>query len=157
MPPSIIIVSGWSIHNKWISNRSAAAGGIAAVGASGGISPAKAYLSSFCIIAFISSIRAPLISSKVQFPSCYCCSISSVCSTGIAFKHSGLIGLFSNLRRISFAMDFGLKSVLTSLSLFRPQTRDDPDESMMAVKQGVSMMHDLYAMHVFMMHMLCNK
>ena len=39
-------------------------------------------------------------------------------------------------------MDFGLKSVLTSLSLFRPQTQDDPDESMMAVKQGVSMMHD---------------
>ena len=39
-------------------------------------------------------------------------------------------------------MDFGLKSVLTSLSLFRPQTQDDPDESMMAAKQGVSMMHD---------------
>ena len=40
-------------------------------------------------------------------------------------------------------MDFELKSVLTSLSLFRPQTQDDPDESMMAAKQGVSMMHDL--------------
>ena len=39
-------------------------------------------------------------------------------------------------------MDFGLKSVLTSLSLFRPQIQDDPDESMMATKQGVCMMHD---------------
>ena len=28
---------------------------------------------------------------------------------------------------------------------------------MMAAKQGVSMMHDLYAMHVCMMHILCNK
>ena len=54
-------------------------------------------------------------------------------------------------------MDFRLKSVLTSLSLFRPQTQDDPDESMMAAKQSVSMMHDLYPMHVCMMHMLCNK
>ena len=54
-------------------------------------------------------------------------------------------------------MDFGIKSVLTSLSLFRPQTQDDPDESMMAAKQGVSMMHDLYVMNVCMMHMLCNK
>ena len=54
-------------------------------------------------------------------------------------------------------MDFGLKFVLTSLSLFRPQTQDDPDESMMAAKQSVSMMHDLYAMHVCMMHVLCNK
>ena len=54
-------------------------------------------------------------------------------------------------------MDFGLKSVLTSVSLFCPQTQDDPDESMIAAKQGVSMMHDLYAMHVCMMHVLCNK
>ena len=28
---------------------------------------------------------------------------------------------------------------------------------MMAAKQGVSIMHELYAMHVCMMHMLCNK
>ena len=54
-------------------------------------------------------------------------------------------------------MDFGLESVLTSLPPFRPQTQDDPDESMMAAKQGVSMMHDLYAMHVCMMHVLCIK
>ena len=54
-------------------------------------------------------------------------------------------------------MDFGLKSVLTSLSLFRPQTQDDLDESMVAAKQGVSIMHDLDAMHVCMMHVLCNK
>ena len=39
-------------------------------------------------------------------------------------------------------MDFGLESVLTSLPPFFPQTQDDPDESMMAAKQGVSMMHD---------------
>ena len=44
-----------------------------------------------------------------------------------------------------------------SLPPFCPQTQDDPDESMMAAKQGVSMMHDLYAMHVCMMHVLCNK
>ena len=106
----------------------------------------------------MSSIKAPLISSRVQFPPC-CCSIPSVCSTGISAtsKQSGLIGLFSNLRRISFAMDFGLESVLTSLPSFHLQTQDDPDESMMAAKQGVSMMHDLYAMHVCMMHVLCNK
>ena len=54
-------------------------------------------------------------------------------------------------------MDLGLESIRTSLSLFRPQTQDDPDESMMAAKQGVSMMPQLYAMHVCMMHMLCNK
>ena len=54
-------------------------------------------------------------------------------------------------------MDFGLKSVLTSLPLFHPQIKDDPDESTMAAKQGVSVMHELYAMHVCMMHMLCNK
>ena len=42
-------------------------------------------------------------------------------------------------------MDFGLKSVLASLPPFRSQTEDDLDESMMAAKQGVSMMHDLYA------------
>ena len=39
-------------------------------------------------------------------------------------------------------MDLGLKSSRTSLLLFRPQTQDDSDGSMMAVKQGVSMMHD---------------
>ena len=46
-------------------------------------------------------------------------------------------------------MDFGLESVLTSLPPFRSQTQDDPDESMMTAKQG--------AMHVYMMHVLCNK
>ena len=129
-----------------------------ATGAGGGISPARACLSSSYIIAFMSSIRAPLISFKVQFPSC-CCSISFVCSTGVsvASRKSELIGIFSNLRRISFAMDFGLESVLTSLPPFRPQTQDDSDESMMATKQGVSVMHELYAMHVCMMHMPCNK
>ena len=54
-------------------------------------------------------------------------------------------------------MDFGLKSVLASLPPFRSQTQDDPDESMMAAKQSVSMMHELYTMHVCMMHVLCNK
>ena len=54
-------------------------------------------------------------------------------------------------------MDLGLKSVLTSLPSFRPQKQEDPDESMMTAKQGVSMMHELYAMHVCMMHVLCNK
>ena len=54
-------------------------------------------------------------------------------------------------------MDFGLESVLTSLLPFRPQTQDDLDESMMAAKQGISVMHELYAMHVCMMHMLCSK
>ena len=54
-------------------------------------------------------------------------------------------------------MDFGLKSVLASLPPFRSQTQDDLDGSMMAAKQGVSIMHDLYAMHVCMMHVLCNK
>ena len=54
-------------------------------------------------------------------------------------------------------MDFGLKSVLASLPPFHSKTQDDLDESMMAAKQGVSMMHDLYAMHVCMMHVLCNK
>ena len=54
-------------------------------------------------------------------------------------------------------MDFGLKSVLASLPPFHSQTQDDLDESMMAAKQSVSMMHDLYAMHVCMMHVLCNK
>ena len=39
-------------------------------------------------------------------------------------------------------MDLGLKSSRTSLPPFRSQTQDDPDESMMAAKQGVSMMHD---------------
>ena len=53
-------------------------------------------------------------------------------------------------------MDFGLESVLTSLPPFRPQTQDDPDESMMAAKHGVSMMHDLYVMHVCMMHVSLN-
>ena len=54
-------------------------------------------------------------------------------------------------------MDFGLELVLASLLLFSSQTQDDPDESMMAAKQGVSMMHELYAMHVCMMHVLCDK
>ena len=54
-------------------------------------------------------------------------------------------------------MDLGLKSSRTSLSPFRPQTQEDPDESMMAAKQGVSMMHDLYAMHVCMMYVLYKK
>ena len=54
-------------------------------------------------------------------------------------------------------MDFGLESVLTSLPPFRPQTQEDLDESMMVAKQGVSMMHELHAMHVCMMHVLCNK
>ena len=54
-------------------------------------------------------------------------------------------------------MDFGLKSVLASPPPFRSQTQDDLDESMMAAKQGVSMMHDLYVMHVCMIHVLCNK
>ena len=54
-------------------------------------------------------------------------------------------------------MDLGLESFLASLQPFRPQTQDDPDESMMAAKQGVSVMHELYAMHVCMMHVLCNK
>ena len=54
-------------------------------------------------------------------------------------------------------MDFGLKSVLASLPPFRSQTQDDLDGSMMAANQGVSMMHDLYTMHVCMMHVLYNK
>ena len=54
-------------------------------------------------------------------------------------------------------MDFRLESILTSLPSFRPQTQDDPNESMMAANQDVSVMHELYAMHVCMMHMLCNK
>ena len=54
-------------------------------------------------------------------------------------------------------MDFGLESVQTSLPPFRPQTQDDPDESMMAANKGVNVMHELYAMHVCMIHMLCNK
>ena len=54
-------------------------------------------------------------------------------------------------------MDLGHESILISLPPFRPQTQEDPDESMMATKQGVSMMHELYAMHVCMMHVLCNK
>ena len=54
-------------------------------------------------------------------------------------------------------MDFGLESVLTSLPPFLPQTQDDLNESMMAAKQGVSAMHELYAIHVCIMHMLCNK
>ena len=54
-------------------------------------------------------------------------------------------------------MDFGLRFVLASLPPFHSQTQDDLDESMMAAKQGISMMHDLYAMHVCMMHVLCNK
>ena len=54
-------------------------------------------------------------------------------------------------------MDFELESVLTSLPPFGSQTQDDLDESKMAAKQGVSMMHDLYAMHICMMHVLCNK
>ena len=45
-------------------------------------------------------------------------------------------------------MDFVLESVLTSLPPFYLQTQDDPDESMMAAKQGVSIMHELCAMHV---------
>ena len=118
-----------------------AVGGIAAAGANGGIIPTKASLSSFCIIAFISAIRAPLTSSKVQFPSGYCCSISFVYSIGVASKQSG--------QRI--------ESVLTSLPPFHPQIQEDPDESMMARKRGVIMMHELYAMHVCMMHVLCNK
>ena len=84
----------------------------------------------------MSSIKAPLTSYKVQFPSDCCCSISFVCSAGVAFKQSG--------RRIEL--------VLTSLPPFHPQTQEDPDESMMAGKQGVSMMHELYAMYVCMMH-----
>ena len=54
-------------------------------------------------------------------------------------------------------MDLGLESILTSLLPFRPQTQDDPDDSIMAAKQSISVMHELYAMHVCMMHMLCNK
>ena len=54
-------------------------------------------------------------------------------------------------------MDFELESVLTSLPHFNPQTQENPNESMMAAKQGVGMMHELYAMHVCMMHVLCNK
>ena len=54
-------------------------------------------------------------------------------------------------------MNFGLESIPTSLLPFRPQTQDDPNESMMAAKQGVSMMHDLYVMHVCMMYVLCSK
>ena len=54
-------------------------------------------------------------------------------------------------------MDFELESVLTSLPPFHPQTQDNPDEFIMAAKQGISVMHELYAMHVCMMHMLCNK
>ena len=59
---------------------------------------------------------------------------------------------------LQFAKDlFGLKSVFTSLIFLRSYTQEDLDESMMATKQGVSMMHELYAMHVCMMHVLCNK
>ena len=39
-------------------------------------------------------------------------------------------------------MDLGLKSSRTSLPPFRPQTQDDSGGSVMAAKQGVSMMHD---------------
>ena len=52
---------------------------------------------------------------------------------------------------------FGLESVFTSLIFPHSKTQKDPNESIMAAKQGVSMMHELYAMHVCMMHMLCNK
>ena len=55
------------------------------------------------------------------------------------------------------AIDFGLELVLTSLPPFHSQTQEDPDVSMMVAKQGISMMHELYAMHVCMMHVLCNK
>ena len=54
-------------------------------------------------------------------------------------------------------MDFGLELVITSRPSFHPQTQKDPDESMMAARQGISMMHELYAMHVCMMYVLCNK
>ena len=42
------------------------------------------------------------------------------------------------------AIDFGLELVLTNLPPFHSQTQEDPDESMMVVKQSVSMMHELY-------------
>ena len=89
-------------------------------------------------MALMSSIKAPLISSNVQFLPC-CYSISS------------------NLLTISLAIEFGLDVVPSSLLLLRSQTQEDLDESMMVAKQGVSMMHELSAMHVCMMHMLCNK
>ena len=54
-------------------------------------------------------------------------------------------------------MDLGLESILISLPPFHPQTQEDPDESMMAARQGVSMMHELYAIHVCMMHVLYKK
>ena len=120
MPPALLLLAGGVFTTGGLATGTSA-GGIAAAGASGGISPAKACLSLFYIIAFMSSIRAPLTSSKVQFPSGYCCSISSVCSTGVASKQSGLIG-----RRI--------ESVLTSLPFFHLKTQENLDESMMASK-----------------------
>ena len=114
-----LLADGASTISRLVATGATTVGGIAAAGAGGGINLAGAYLSSSCIIAFMSSIKAPLMSSKVQFPS-YWCSISYVFSIGIAFRQSGLIGFFSNLRRISLAIDFGLESVLTSLPPFRP-------------------------------------
>ena len=54
-------------------------------------------------------------------------------------------------------MDLGLESVLISLPPFHPQTQEDPDEPMTTAKQGVSMMHELYAMYVCMMYVPYNK
>ena len=48
------------------------------------------------------------------------------------------------------AIDFGIESVLTSLLLLHSQTQEDLDVSMMATKQGVSMMHELYTIQACM-------
>ena len=92
LSPALLLLTGKASTTGGLAIGATAASGIAVAGASGGISSAKACLSSFYIIAFMSSINAPLISSKVQFSSCCCCSISSVCSTGVVSKQSELIG-----------------------------------------------------------------
>ena len=100
------------------------------------------------------------MSYRVQFPH-ICYSISFVCLVGVgiggASKQSGLIRLLSNLLTISFAIDCGLESVLSSLLPLRFQNRKTQMYLIIAGKQGVSIMHELYAMHVCIMNMLCNK
>ena len=64
-PPTLSLLAGGASSIGGL----ATAGGITAAGAGattrGGNDPAKAYLSSSCIMALISSISAPLMSSKV--------------------------------------------------------------------------------------------
>ena len=61
LPPALLLLAGGASTTGGLAIGATAAGGIVAAGASGGISPAKTCLSLFYIIAFMSSIRAPLI------------------------------------------------------------------------------------------------